>query len=633
MADLFMGSAKTFLSPEDYKKQKQKSQNLIDSLNPGGNAGTGGSNIGGAGAGAGNFNTGSFTNTNQSSPYLSSLSKAPATIKQSDAFGGGAISDVLTGLSENLKSDLARPEGSVGQAAREKFQMTEIEPAKERLKQEIGKAGDLGTARGNIQLGMFDTQAAREAAMQARDAEAKARTETLDTALKLGELGLGREELQTRKDITEATIAGDWDIATLKEMGETERQGLMFNFQGTQNDLDRALTREVEAGRLSSAEADRISREKMNADTINGNVKMNRENIRSTEGMANARLALDKKIQNDDKWLRQQGIDLDRAELYGYTDADGNRVRGSLELEGAALGLKGDTLDLQRMELLGVDEDGNPVLGIDGQPIKGKLELANDELLNNNTADNWTRVYEYASLLPPDQAAAFLKGTADSLGMTVPTPATAEQATQLLNAAGQDPVKAAQMGLEMNPPILFRGTDGVTSPVVGDKTMPHDGSTVTALGYDDLAYYDEALGDWVRPQTGDFVNFTRPVNAHQNLPYKSLPAGKYQILTGDMLADGILKGTINPTSLNGSTDHYMFRMPDDDPNIVPEIISNQFGATNLYVDTAGNIWQAEKQKAGIHQGGFRSSTPGFSGVGGGGGGGGSGGGVSGISDT
>lgn len=64
--------------------------------------------------------------------------------------------------------------------------------------------------------------------------------------------------------------------------------------------------------------------------------KMFLENLNSQEGLLAMQLKSNEKIQADKNWLAQQGIDLNSAKLYGYEDADGNWVMGSLQLQSLA---------------------------------------------------------------------------------------------------------------------------------------------------------------------------------------------------------------------------------------------------------------------------------------------------------
>lgn len=64
--------------------------------------------------------------------------------------------------------------------------------------------------------------------------------------------------------------------------------------------------------------------------------KMFLENLNSQEGLLAMQLKSNEKIQADKNWLAQQGIDLNSAQLYGYEDADGNWVMGSLQLQSLA---------------------------------------------------------------------------------------------------------------------------------------------------------------------------------------------------------------------------------------------------------------------------------------------------------
>lgn len=76
--------------------------------------------------------------------------------------------------------------------------------------------------------------------------------------------------------------------------------------------------------------------------------------------------------QADKQWLQGFGLDeakfteskrqfdenltINKDSTYGYTDSDGNHVKGSMDIAAGQLGLQGDTLDLQKKELFGYTE-------------------------------------------------------------------------------------------------------------------------------------------------------------------------------------------------------------------------------------------------------------------------------------
>lgn len=81
------------------------------------------------------------------------------------------------------------------------------------------------------------------------------------------------------------------------------------------------------------------------------NESLTREGLVSSEKLAGLKIASDEKIARmqiesaqklaaDENFLRQQGVDLQKAGMYGYTDPNGNHVKGSMEIAADTLGLQ-----------------------------------------------------------------------------------------------------------------------------------------------------------------------------------------------------------------------------------------------------------------------------------------------------
>lgn len=90
---------------------------------------------------------------------------------------------------------------------------------------------------------------------------------------------------------------------------------------------------------------------------------------------ASLKLDYDKLSQEDKQFLASFGLDkekftLAQNQVYGYTDASGNRVMGSMEIAAGQFGLQGKTFELQRDEMYGYTKP-------DGTVVKGKYELLN----------------------------------------------------------------------------------------------------------------------------------------------------------------------------------------------------------------------------------------------------------------
>jgi hypothetical protein len=93
--------------------------------------------------------------------------------------------------------------------------------------------------------------------------------------------------------------------------------------------------------------------------------------LSAQQNMQNQSLGLQERIANRQIDLSQQGLNLQSAQLYGYTNEFGNHVSGSLEIAQQTLGLQGKTLQDQENELYGYD-DAN------GNHVAGKIENMNE---------------------------------------------------------------------------------------------------------------------------------------------------------------------------------------------------------------------------------------------------------------
>jgi len=89
-------------------------------------------------------------------------------------------------------------------------------------------------------------------------------------------------------------------------------------------------------------------------------------------------IASTEKLAADQNYLQQQGIDLQKAGMYGYTGADGQHVYGSAEIAAQKLGLESKDLQNQTTELFGgmVDTNGD---GVPDKQIFGKYDALNNE--------------------------------------------------------------------------------------------------------------------------------------------------------------------------------------------------------------------------------------------------------------
>lgn len=325
---------------------------------------------------------------------------------------------------------------------------------KQQLQDILGRTGRFGTAAGIRDVAALGAQQARTRADVLREAELAGRREQREAVGQavqqaiglgglgvqergqLGELALGAERIASGERIAAAGEAGatqrlregfifegtqaDLDRSLqqeieagrigieeakliqneqmqLREFGNAEKLlGLEQAFTGNQNDLDRQLTREVEAGRITEQQADRASREwavreqiKSDEDLAKMNLDWQREmheldQILTRQGwdreraLEGARMrfkasqnALDRELAQDelaqqasqfkdrlafDKWAEREGItEQQRTRAWQTQENAKDRAinEGELALQGMQLGLKGESLSLQQQELTG----------------------------------------------------------------------------------------------------------------------------------------------------------------------------------------------------------------------------------------------------------------------------------------
>ena len=77
-------------------------------------------------------------------------------------------------------------------------------------------------------------------------------------------------------------------------------------------------------------------------------------------------------FEASDTYFKKQGLTMEQATLYGYTDENGQHVKGSAELAQEQFGLQSKTLELQEKELFGYTR-------ADGTRVSGKYDLMSAE--------------------------------------------------------------------------------------------------------------------------------------------------------------------------------------------------------------------------------------------------------------
>jgi hypothetical protein len=696
------------------------------------------------------LNAGAFSTANAATPYLQSLGQGALQTQPKTAFGSPDIASLIGSAAGQTQQALAQP-GQAQQLARDTFKRQEAAPVKQQVSDQLAKMGDAGTARGLQEMGRVSTGLAQAEADVSRRAASEERQAALDTALKLGQLGVSREQLGTQESIAalqagtelqktgmstmtqkeiaemgidqaqwqqmrvealtregwtqdqamqkaqqewqsgEATmdrasaekltgmqIAGQLNVEQLRQMSETDRQTALFGFKGTQADLDRELTREVEAGRLSMAEkemmlkqqmqiaefsqaekmlglqqnfqgtqadldrelsreveagritqqeADRASREWAVKEQINSNETLKNMDIQSQRDMFELNASLTREgwdqqtaLQASTFAFEEQQRSLDRAlegdklaqqALQFKDEMSFKRDEAARAEVQAQWGRELDVLEQQARErgeafsreqfieqqmtnawqksvdaykLAQADNDiilRGQQLGLEGQRLvimqqeanariaqeATRLRLAQNAQNTQEANDAWTRIVNMASVLPPQQGAELLARTAGEYGMTIPEPADRATEQEILSQypGDWDAANRAAMaqGVMLSPP-----------PPGQSVTNPIPAGNATRLGSADIAYFDEARQDWVRPSAGSYVEFTNPVNAPE-LPYDSLPAGNYQLLTAQQISEK----NIPIASFNGIEGAQL----------------SGYGIQGMayYVDSAGNVYQAK----------------------------------------
>jgi hypothetical protein len=431
----------------------------------------------------------------------------------------------------------------------------------------------------------------------------------------------------------------------LREFSQAEKiLGLQQGFQGTQADLDRALTREVEAGRISQQEADRAIREWSVKAQINSNELLKKMDIDSQRDMfqlnaemtekgwdrADAleatRLAFEERQRGLDRALEGDRLaqqasqfademtfkqsEAARAEI----QADWDRQLDVLEQQARERGeiFQRDQFQLQKdqfveaqlnnawQKALDVKQQQNTEMdlilrgqqiGIEGQRLDLMREEAATraaEAKNNfllavrqqdaaEAANHMQMIYNYSQMLPEEQGAKLVADAAREAGIEINLSSDSDN-QRFLDAANGDYDRAVQLA-------AAEGKVLSVSPVPGQsKSSPYDGSLANRLGGRDVSFFDEGKQDWVRPQAGSYVKFTNPVNAPE-LPYKSLPAGTYRVMTGKQIAEKL--GAIK--SINGKPEN------DLDSEYINQTLQTSNVDTPYFVDSAGNAYVAVRQ--------------------------------------
>jgi hypothetical protein len=378
----------------------------------------------------------------------------PANPTQADLSKG---SNIVMGTAQNLAvQKAAQPSQTMGlveQQTNKLLQQPELMP-KGYVQSQVGQydrnRADQMKAFQQKYADTANTGATRESAYNFAMQGAQGRSDlqasldfqkaTTDRAAMLDALNLGQNVAKTGSGLDTESFnrlisargAYEGERAQTAEFGQAEKiLGLTQAFTGTQADLDRQLTKQIEAGKITQQEKDRAmdewktkagiaSSEKMQDKAIASSEKIayagfnqqdldraqesyqfnskqdfdkwavtkglddkaaeriwqaneNDKSRTSTEKMAASKLALDTQIAKDNKWLGEQGISLDLAKLEGYTDANGNHVAGTAEIAAGSLGLQAKTVQAGLDELYGYTDKAT------GKYVPGKMATMNDQ--------------------------------------------------------------------------------------------------------------------------------------------------------------------------------------------------------------------------------------------------------------
>jgi hypothetical protein len=165
--------------------------------------------------------------------------------------------------------------------------------------------------------------------------------------------------------------------------------------------------------------------------------------------------------QNTDTYFTSKGIDMQEATLYGYTDENGNRIAGSLEISAGQFDLQGKTFEEQKKEMWGWTDE-------DGVKHAGRYDLLSDE--NKRAAD-----------------AAYGYDTTDALGNKVHVMGTLELANSAdaINRQGLNLTEAQIKGyVDTKTGQWVKGSVQIAAERAGQEVS-------SLYGY----YYDQETGE------------------------------------------------------------------------------------------------------------------------------------------
>jgi len=140
---------------------------------------------------------------------------------------------------------------------------------------------------------------------------------------------------QAQKDLSNQSFA-----AQAKNM---RAQGGAFNApnigQGAANRNQQAIEQGIMSQLSNKNLQDRVFDEDLRKFGTQAGIGLAQQNEQSKQFGQNleqnySQMALTEKLTADQNYLQQQGVDMQKAGLYGYTDAQGNKIPGTLEIQG-----------------------------------------------------------------------------------------------------------------------------------------------------------------------------------------------------------------------------------------------------------------------------------------------------------
>lgn len=192
------------------------------------------------------------------------------------------------------------------------------------------------------------------------------------------------EEAKLTETARQFNITNATDIA---HFGET----MKLNYaQLSQADKQFLLSYGLDEAKFNESKSQFATTIDLEKQKILSNETLTKLGITSGETIAGMRISADKdlatmqinaaaSLAKDENFLKQQGIDIQKASVQGYTDSDGNHVMGSAEIAAKTFGLQSTQVADSQKELFGWTDS-------QGVYHKGKMDLLSAEDKRNAEA-------------------------------------------------------------------------------------------------------------------------------------------------------------------------------------------------------------------------------------------------------